>query len=98
MKAHSTHRVRRTSTRLALVTVISILLSLTLPSVANPVNAAATANVLRGGIAINELLIDPNSSLNNFDTDGNGTPDALDEFVELYNESTAKTLELAGPR
>lgn len=50
---------------------------------------AETTSVLRGGIIINEILIDPNSTSGaNFDTDGNGTADATDEFVELYNQST----------
>ena len=47
---------------------------------------ASTTNTLRDGITVNELLIDPNGS-SNFDTDGNGTADALDEFVEVYNAS-----------
>lgn len=51
--------------------------------------AAATPNVLAGGIAINEILIDPNSATLNFDTDGNGTADDRDEFVEIYNLSGA---------
>ncbi|MCP4656479.1 MAG: lamin tail domain-containing protein [bacterium] len=51
---------------------------------------ADTANVLAGGIALNEVLVDPNSSGGeNFDTDGNGTADTLDEFVEVYNLSGA---------
>ncbi len=44
------------------------------------------ADILRGGIAINEILVDPNGA-NNFDTDGNGTAAATDEFVELVNVS-----------
>ena len=50
------------------------------------VYAAPTGNVLGGGICINEILIDPNGTAN-FDTDGNGTADTTDEFVELYNLS-----------
>jgi hypothetical protein len=57
-------------------------------------NAAPTASVLGGGIAINEILIDPNGT-NNFDTDGNGTPDTLDEFVEIYNLSGA-AIDISG--
>ncbi|MBL29284.1 MAG: hypothetical protein CMM50_17270 [Rhodospirillaceae bacterium] len=48
--------------------------------------ATPTTSILRGGIAFNEILIDPNGSLN-FDTDGNGTADTTDEFVELANLS-----------
>ena len=44
------------------------------------------ADALLGGIIINEVLVDPNGA-NNFDTDGNGTADKLDEYVELYNSS-----------
>jgi hypothetical protein len=40
------------------------------------------------GIVINEVLPDPNSNTNNFDTDGNGTTETGDEFVELYNTSS----------
>jgi hypothetical protein len=43
---------------------------------------------LRGGIVINEILVDPNGA-NNFDTDGNGTASDVDEFVELYNTSSS---------
>ncbi|MFG5384708.1 Hint domain-containing protein [Yoonia sp. R2-816] len=42
---------------------------------------------LLGGIIINEILVDPNSSGANFDTDGNGTANATDEYVELSNVS-----------
>ncbi|PIE13290.1 MAG: hypothetical protein CSA68_11915 [Rhodobacterales bacterium] len=44
------------------------------------------ADSLLGGIVINEILVDPNGTLN-FDTDGNGVADAIDEYVELYNAS-----------
>lgn len=53
------------------------------------VAAAPTTGVLAGGIAINEVLPDPNSTSNNFDTDGNGTAETLDEFVEIYNLSAS---------
>ncbi|MGB7319022.1 MAG: lamin tail domain-containing protein [Planktotalea sp.] len=43
-------------------------------------------DTLLGGIVINEILVDPNGALN-FDTDGNGTADATDEYIELYNTS-----------
>jgi hypothetical protein len=52
------------------------------------------ADLLRGGIAINEVLVDPNGA-NNFDTDGNGTAAATDEFVELVNVSNT-TISIAG--
>ncbi|WP_299751717.1 hypothetical protein [uncultured Tateyamaria sp.] len=42
---------------------------------------------LLGGIIINEILVDPSGSTANFDTDGNGTADATDEYVELRNVS-----------
>ena len=44
------------------------------------------ADLLLGGIAINEVLVDPNGAIN-FDTDGNGVADSTDEFVELVNMS-----------
>ncbi|PPB80036.1 lamin tail-like protein [Albidovulum inexpectatum] len=45
------------------------------------------ADTLRGGIVINEMLVDPNGGAFNFDADGNGTAAATDEFVELANIS-----------
>jgi len=50
--------------------------------------------MLRGGIVINEILIDPNGA-QNFDTDGNGTADALDEYMEFFNTS-ASAIDLSG--
>jgi hypothetical protein len=50
------------------------------------------ADMLLGGIVINEILADPNSSGSggmNYDTDGNGTADNQDEYVELYNASNS---------
>ncbi|MEM7057645.1 MAG: Hint domain-containing protein [Pseudomonadota bacterium] len=47
------------------------------------------ADTLLGGIVINEVLVDPNSTSNNFDTDGNGVAAATDEFVEIANTSNA---------
>lgn len=44
------------------------------------------ADLLLGGIAINEVLADPNGAFN-FDTDGNGTAHETDEFIELVNTS-----------
>lgn len=68
--------------RLIAVTVLSTLLIL-IPST---VYADPTGNVLGGGICINEILADPTGTVD-FDTDGDGTAVALDEFVELYNLS-----------
>ena len=61
----------------------------------SPAKGAATTAVLGNGVCINEILIDPNSSTANFDTDGNGTADDCDEFVELYNTSTS-TIDISG--
>ena len=44
------------------------------------------ADALRGGIVINEILVDPNGSIN-FDTDNDGAAFETDEYVELYNAS-----------
>ena len=52
------------------------------------VHAADTGAVLGNGVAINELLIDPNSTETNFDTDQSGSPEDTDEFVELFNLSS----------
>lgn len=52
------------------------------------------ADALRGGIVINEILVDPNGAIN-FDTDGNGTAAAIDEFIELYNAS-AGPIDIGG--
>ncbi len=46
--------------------------------------AVPTSALLQGSIAFNEILIDPNGSLN-FDTDGNGDASQFDEFLELVN-------------
>lgn len=61
--------------------------------------AAPTTAQLRGGLVINEILIDPNDTLpaNSFDTDANGTSNADDEFVEIYNAG-ASTISLTGLR
>lgn len=48
---------------------------------------APTTSVVGGGVAINEVLIDPVGDPEVFDTDGNGSADPLDEFVELFNAS-----------
>ncbi|WP_175469256.1 Hint domain-containing protein [Pseudorhodobacter antarcticus] len=52
------------------------------------------ADLLRGSIAINEILVDPNGATA-FDTDGNGTSAATDEFFELVNISNT-TISIAG--
>ncbi|SOH93917.1 Lamin Tail Domain [Monaibacterium marinum] len=52
------------------------------------------ADALIGGIVINEILADPNGA-NNFDTDGNGTADNLDEYIELFNTS-ASSIDISG--
>ncbi|MEL6682820.1 MAG: Hint domain-containing protein [Pseudomonadota bacterium] len=53
------------------------------------------ADTLLGGIVINEILVDPNGSTNNFDTDGNGTASATDEYIELYNTSSV-AIDISG--
>lgn len=70
--------------RLLVFTGIYILLLVFQPGIAC---AVPTTGVLAGGIALNEILIDPNSATNNFDTDGNGTANDTDEFIEIYNLS-----------
>jgi hypothetical protein len=52
------------------------------------------ADVLMGGIIINEILADPDGA-NNVDTDGNGIADGVDEYVELYNTS-ATAIDISG--
>ncbi|MDM8544358.1 lamin tail domain-containing protein [Desulfococcaceae bacterium HSG9] len=73
---------------LILVFAVVFLLASSIISV-EVIEALPTSNVLAGGICINEILIDPDSAGMNYDTDGNGAPDELDEFVELYNLSSA---------
>lgn len=46
------------------------------------------ADQLLNGIIINEILVDPNGAVS-FDTDGNGTSAATDEYIELYNSSNS---------
>ncbi len=53
------------------------------------------ADTLLGGIVINEILVDPNGSTYNFDTDGNGSAGATDEYVELYN-SSGSAIDISG--
>ena len=66
--------------RLAL-TLSALILALTASA-----TFAQTTNVLDGGININEFLPDPNGTAN-CDTDGSGTANTTDEFVELHNNS-----------
>ncbi len=42
---------------------------------------------LANGVVINEILVDPDGTTSSYDTDGNGTAQQGDEFVELYNLS-----------
>lgn len=52
-------------------------------------NVYMTAQCDVGGVCINSILADPNSGVGmNFDTDGDGVADALDEFVEICNKGT----------
>ncbi|MEM8774207.1 MAG: Hint domain-containing protein [Pseudomonadota bacterium] len=51
-------------------------------------------DTLLGGIAINEILADPNGA-NNFDTDGNGVARGADEYVELINTS-GSAIDISG--
>jgi hypothetical protein len=46
-------------------------------------------------VCINEVLADPNSTTDNFDTDGGGTAETGDEFIELYNLS-AVSVDISG--
>lgn len=43
------------------------------------------ADAIRDSIVVNEILPQPVSPGGGFDTDGNGTVSALDEYVEFYN-------------
>jgi hypothetical protein len=47
-----------------------------------------------GGIIINEILVDPNGA-DNFDTDGNGTANSVDEYIELFN-SSGSAIDISG--
>jgi hypothetical protein len=53
----------------------------------------AQANL--SGVVVNEILADPNSADVNFDTDGDGTAETDDEFVELFNGGGA-AVDLGG--
>lgn len=45
------------------------------------------ADALRGGLIINEILPQPVAASGGYDTDGNGTAHANDEFIEFFNSS-----------
>ena len=47
------------------------------------------------GIFINSLLIDPTGSENNYDTNGDGSVDSNDEFIEICN-SSSEEVDLSG--
>ena len=57
--------------------------------------SAQTTTSNLSGIVINEILVDPSGGSNNFDTDGNGSVNDEDEFVELYN-SSGSAVDIAG--
>lgn len=57
------------------------------------VEGEAAVNSL-SGVVINEVLYDPNGTYN-YDTDGNGTADTPDEFVEIFNTS-ASPVDISG--
>lgn len=52
------------------------------------------ADILRGGIAINEVLVDLNGATNS-DTDGSGSAGSTDEFIELVDVSSA-AIDISG--
>ncbi len=54
-----------------------------------------TNSVLRGGIVINEFLVDPNSFIDKVDTDNNGVAAETDEFIELKNLSS-QPIDISG--
>lgn len=51
-------------------------------------DVSSGGNVLNT-LVFNEVLPDPNTSSGGFDTDGDGTAETNDEFVEIYNSGTA---------
>jgi hypothetical protein len=46
------------------------------------------------GVYINAYLVDPNSGTNNFDTDGDGTANNGDEFVQICNGNGSGSINL----
>ena len=65
---HGACEGRRRKARITAIMPVVLLLLQTLPSAA----AVPTPATLRGGIVVNEVLIDPNSSTLNFDAAGDG--------------------------
>ncbi len=53
------------------------------------------ADQIRGGIVINEIHAQPVAGAAGYDTDGNGTVAALDEYLEFFNAS-ASPIDLGG--
>lgn len=53
------------------------------------------ADVLRGGIVINEIHAQPVAGAGGFDTDGNGSVSPLDEYIEFHNTGNAP-IDLGG--
>lgn len=58
------------------------------PPPSGPEPDPAPAGALRGGLVVNEVLADPTGATE-VDTDGNGTAETTDEFVELHNAGAA---------
>jgi hypothetical protein len=58
---------------------------------------ALTSSILRGGLTINEIFTTPAArGGGGFDTNGDGTIEAGDEFVELYNLADRSRIDLTG--
>jgi len=67
---------------------------------ATQVNVAVSGTVISStsvltSLVFNEVLANPNGTPNKFDTDGNGTAEATDEFIEIYNTSSS-SLDISG--
>lgn len=77
------------------ITVASLVVIIILGISSGSARGASTTAVLDGGIAINEILIDPTGDTTSFDTDSSGAADDLDEFLELYNGSSS-TIDISG--
>lgn len=46
-------------------------------------------------LRVNELLADPTSTTNNFDTDGDGDAETTDEFIEFYNANSTSSIDIS---